>query len=63
MTTTTLTIRVPADLLHHAQTIAAGRDETISKVLRSALRRYIQSGPAQLELEAAISSSKPKRRS
>jgi hypothetical protein len=43
------TIRLPAELLRHAQSMAASRDETLSQVVRRALRAYVKAGPAQLD--------------
>lgn len=48
-----LNARVPADLLRHAKSVAASRDETLSQVIRRALRAYVATGPAQLDLEDA----------
>ena len=53
-----LTVRVPEDLLRHARSIAEGRDETVSQVVRRALRAYVRAGPAQLDLEAAVAAQK-----
>jgi hypothetical protein len=49
-----LTVRVPADLMHNARVVAAQRDETLSQVVRRALRAYAGLGPPQLDLEDAI---------
>lgn len=57
-----LTVRVPSDLYRHAKQIAAGRDETLSQVVRRALRAYVASGPAQMDLEQAIAASPGKRK-
>lgn len=57
-----LTVRLPADLHRHAKSVAAGRDETISQVVRRALRAYVASGPLQLDLEdAARPTRRPKK--
>lgn len=59
-----LTVRVPADLHRHAKSVAAGRDETISQVVRRALRAYVASGPVQMDIEdAARPTRRPKKRS
>jgi predicted transcriptional regulator len=52
------TIRLPAELLRHAQSMAASRDETLSQVVRRALRAYVKAGPAQLDLEDAIGATR-----
>jgi predicted transcriptional regulator len=36
------TIRVPDDLWQHAQAIAKARGETLSDIIRDALRRYVK---------------------
>lgn len=56
-----LTVRLPADLHRHAKAVAAGKDETLSQVVRRALRAYVAAGPAQTDLEQAIASSRPRR--
>jgi predicted transcriptional regulator len=38
---TTLTIRIDSALKHAVETIAAERDETLSQVIRRALRDYV----------------------
>jgi hypothetical protein len=50
----TLAVRLPAELLRHARSVAESRDETLSQVVRRALRGYVASGPRQLDLEDAI---------
>lgn len=58
-----LTVRLPADLHRHAKSVAAGRDETISQVVRRALRAYVASGPVQMDIEdAARPTHRPKKR-
>lgn len=54
-----LNTRVPTDLLRHARQIAASRDETLSQIIRRALRAYVASGPAQLDLEVAARAPAP----
>jgi predicted transcriptional regulator len=49
-----LTARVPGDLLRMAKSVAKSRDETLSQVIRRALREYVDSGPAQKDLVDAI---------
>jgi predicted transcriptional regulator len=46
-----LAVRLPADLLKHARQVAESHDETLSQVVRRALRAYVASGPRQLDLE------------
>ncbi len=55
---TSITTRLPAELLRHAQSVAASRDETLSQVVRRALRAYVKAGPAQLDLEDAIGATR-----
>jgi len=58
-----LTVRLPSDLHRHAKFVAAGRDETISQVVRRALRAYVASGPVQMDIEdAARPTPRPKKR-
>jgi predicted transcriptional regulator len=45
-----LAVRLPADLLRHARSVAESRDETLSQVVRRTLRAYVASGPRQLDL-------------
>jgi hypothetical protein len=49
-----LTARVPTDLLKSAQSVARSRDETLSQVIRRALRSYVESSPVQSDLIDAI---------
>ncbi len=49
-----LTVRVPADLMRNARAVATRRDETLSQVVRRALRVYAGAGPPQLDIEDAI---------
>lgn len=46
-----ITVRVPADLARHAKVVADQNDETLSQVLRRALRTYVGRLPDQLDLE------------
>jgi hypothetical protein len=55
-------VRVPADLLRHARAVAAARDETLSQVVRRALRAYVAAGAPQLALEAAVADERRMRR-
>jgi predicted transcriptional regulator len=55
----TLAVRLPAELLRHARSVAESRDETLSQVVRRALRSYVASGPQQLDLEDAIRRQQP----
>ena len=58
-----LTARVPGDLLKMARSVAKSRDENLSQVIRRALRQYVDSGPAQLNLiDVARSAAKPARK-
>lgn len=52
-----LTVRLPADLHRHAKSVASSRDETVSQVVRRALRAYVSSGPAQTDIEDAARST------
>lgn len=38
----TMTVRVPALLAEHAKAVARRRDETLSQVIRRALREYVR---------------------
>ncbi len=58
-----LTVRVPADLARNARAVAAQRDETLSQVVRRALRAYAGLGPPQLDLEDAIRGQRQSARS
>jgi hypothetical protein len=51
-------VRLPRTLLDAARAQAVKRDETISQVVRRALRAYVASGPRQTDLEDAIAASK-----
>jgi hypothetical protein len=51
-------VRLPATLLRHAREVAATRDETLSQVVRRALRAYVAAGPLQLDLESTVSSER-----
>ena len=54
--------RLPRALLDAARGQARRRDETLSQVVRRALRAYVTSGPVQGDLEDAIAAAAPKRR-
>lgn len=56
-----LTVRIPADLAKLAKSVANSRDETISQVVRKALKSYAHSAPAQYDLIDAVSYSRKKR--
>ncbi len=58
-----LSVRVSADLLRNARAVAAQRDETLSQVVRRALRAYAGLGPPQLDLEDAIRGQRQSARS
>jgi hypothetical protein len=64
----TMVVRLPASLLRHAKAVAAARDETLSQVVRRALRIYVGGGqPAkQLDIENAVAAERrqttPRRR-
>ena len=47
----TITVRVPADLVREARAVAARHDETLSQVVRRALRSYVGHDDSQLRLE------------
>jgi hypothetical protein len=51
-------VRMDAQLLALVRSVARGRDETVSQVVRRLLRVYVASAPVQFELEAAIAASK-----
>ena len=53
--------RLPRALLNAAKAQARRRDETLSQVVRRALRAYVASAPAQADLVDAISAASPKR--
>ncbi len=53
--------RLPRALLDAAKAQARRRDETLSQVVRRALRAYVASAPAQADLEDAIAAASPKR--
>lgn len=42
---TNVTVRMPSDLLEAAHAEAKRRDETLSRVLRRALREYVAAAP------------------
>ncbi len=54
-------VRLPAALLNQAKAQAARRDETLSQVIRRALRAYVGSAPVQTDLEDAIAVAKRQR--
>jgi uncharacterized protein (DUF2252 family) len=49
---------VPVDLYKQASRVADLRDETVSQVIRRALREYVASAPRQGDLEEAIRATK-----
>lgn len=51
-------IRLPKALLAAARSTARRRDETLSQVVRRALREYIGAGPVQIDLEDTIAASR-----
>ncbi len=53
--------RLPRALLDAAKAQARRRDETLSQVVRRALRAYVASAPPQADLEDAIAAASPKR--
>lgn len=53
-TTASFAIRVDASLLEQVRRVCVARDESISQVVRRALRAYVAAGAAQLDLEDAI---------
>jgi hypothetical protein len=57
-------VRLPSRLLRHARAVAAARDETLSQVVRRALRAYIASGPhgRQLDIEDAVTGERKRQR-
>ena len=54
-------VRLPRALLDQAKSEARRRDETLSQVVRRALRAYVGSAPRQMDLEDAISTAKAAR--
>ena len=46
-----ITVRVPAELARQARAVADHNDETLSQVLRRALRTYVGRTPDQLDCE------------
>ncbi len=46
-----VTVRVPVPLARHARATAARNDETLSQVIRRALREYVGRSPEQLDLD------------
>lgn len=53
-------VRLPRSLLDAARAQAKRRDETISQVVRRALRTYAALAPVQTDLEDAIRGTKRK---
>jgi predicted transcriptional regulator len=49
-----ITVRVPADLVRHARAAAERNDETLSQVVRRALRAYVGRTPDQLDIEDLV---------
>ena len=58
---TMLTVRIPGDLVKLAKLVSKSRDETISQVIRRALKAYVDSSPAQFDLVEAVRAVKPSR--
>ncbi len=57
-----LTVRLPADLLKLAQSVARMRDETLSQVVRRALTAYADSAPRQTDLVEAVRGAAPAKK-
>lgn len=57
---TSVRVRVPKQLVGEAQRVAGKRDETLSQVIRRALRNYVASEPRQTDIEDAIRLTKKK---
>lgn len=57
----TMSVRVPNALLKMARSVAASRDETLSQVVRRALKAYVDRAPRQLDLVDAVDASKRRR--
>jgi hypothetical protein len=55
---TAVRARVPVSLARDAMRVAAKRDETLSQVIRRALRACVASAPAQTDLEDAIAAGR-----
>ena len=53
-------VRLPRALLDQARAEAKRRDETLSQVIRRALRAYVGAAPRQTDLEDAIRGAKRK---
>lgn len=51
-------IRLPRSLLQAARAEAGRRDETLSQVVRRALREYVAIAPRQGDIETVISASR-----
>lgn len=54
-------IRLPRVLLDAARAQAAARDETLSQVVRRALREYVARGPKQGDLEDYLAGKRGSR--
>lgn len=50
-----ITVRVPAALARHARATASHKDETLSQVVRRALRDYVGRSPEQLDFDDVAS--------
>lgn len=50
-TEATISVRVPSDLADQARQVARSRDETVSQVIRRALKNYVGRSPQQLSLD------------
>jgi hypothetical protein len=51
-------VRTPIALAREAQRVAALHDESVSQVIRRALRAYVAAAPRQTDLEDAIAASR-----
>ena len=54
MTDVVLTVRIPDELSRLVRQVSDARDETVSQVVRRALRAYVDSAPPQGDLLAAV---------
>jgi hypothetical protein len=54
-----LHVLVDVDIFKQAAQVAASRDETVSQVVRRALKAYVGQAPRQMDLEDAVRFSKP----
>jgi predicted transcriptional regulator len=58
----TLTIRIDSDLKQAAERMAATHDETLSQVIRRALRDYVRERPLADRLIQSTYSGRPSRK-